>query len=143
IRRKPFRVRVQRFSNCHTPKPRLSSGFFLKKKAPCTGLAGATELENRSKKKNMAHKESFGLPVAILLASSLVFSLGVAVAQAQAPVFPPLEHGRRRGSLWPRRAERRWPCWPDSSCCRSGGGRVFWQASGPAVPRGASFFCSC
>ncbi len=29
-------ARLQRFSNCHTPKPLHSSGFFPKKKPPCT-----------------------------------------------------------------------------------------------------------
>ena len=40
---------VQQFSNCCKPKPQLPSGFFLKKKSPCTALGGAHELENCSR----------------------------------------------------------------------------------------------
>jgi hypothetical protein len=39
---------VQRFSNCCSPKPQLPSGFFLKKKPPCTTPVTARKLENRS-----------------------------------------------------------------------------------------------
>jgi len=43
-------ARLQRVSNCYTLKPQLLSGFFLKKKPPCTVSARAHELENRSKR---------------------------------------------------------------------------------------------
>jgi len=39
---------LERFSNCYTPEPLPLSGFFLKKKSPCTALARAHLLENRS-----------------------------------------------------------------------------------------------
>jgi hypothetical protein len=39
---------LKRFSNRYTPKPLQPSGFFPKKKPPCTELNSARELENRS-----------------------------------------------------------------------------------------------
>ena len=43
------RSRLERFSNSYTPKARLHSGFFLKKKPPFSILLSVRELENRSK----------------------------------------------------------------------------------------------
>ena len=40
--------RLERFHNCSTPKPPLTSAFFLKKKAPSTALQRASELWNSS-----------------------------------------------------------------------------------------------
>jgi hypothetical protein len=42
-------LRLQRFHNCCTPKPQPLSGFFLKKKPPCSAPERARELWNRSK----------------------------------------------------------------------------------------------
>jgi hypothetical protein len=46
----PRRERQQRFSNCSTPKPLASSGFFLKKKPPFAELVRIRGLENRSRR---------------------------------------------------------------------------------------------